>query len=40
MEELNINNIRRLVKENKLRWTRHVIVRLLQRDISQSDIKE
>jgi len=40
MKELNIDNIGRLVQENKLRWTRHITIRLLQRNISQSDVKE
>jgi len=40
MEEFNIGNIKKLVKTNKLRWTRHVIVRLLQRNISQLDVKD
>lgn len=40
MEEINIDNIRRLAKENRIIWTRHVIVRLLQRNISQTDVKD
>ena len=40
MEKLNINIIKKLIKEKKIRWSNHVIVRLLQRNISQSDVKE
>ena len=39
MEKLNINNIKAFVKEEKIIWTNHVIVRLLQRNITQDDIK-
>lgn len=40
MEKLNIAKIKKLIKDNKIRWTNHVIVRLLQRNITQSDVKE
>ena len=39
MEKLNINMIKQLVISKKIRWTEHVIIRLLQRKISQEDIK-
>jgi len=40
MEKLNIDIIRQMVKEEKIRWTNHVIVRLFQRNISQKDIEK
>lgn len=39
MNILNIDRIKDLVEGKKLRWTRHVIIRLFQRNISQSDIE-
>ena len=38
MEKLGISTIKRLVKEEKIRWTNHVMVRLLQRNIARDDI--
>ena len=38
MERLNINTIKQMIKDGKIRWTNHVIVRLFQRNISQEDI--
>ena len=38
MEKIDINNIKRLVKEEKIRWTNHILVRLFQRNISREDI--
>ncbi len=38
MEKLDIDTIKRLVKEEKIRWTNHVIIRLLQRNISRNDV--
>ena len=40
MEKLNIDTIKRMVKEEKIRWTNHVIVRLFQRNILQRDIEK
>ena len=39
MERLDINVIKQMVKEGKIRWTNHVIVRLFQRNINQEDIE-
>lgn len=39
MEKLNINTIKQLIKEEKIRWTNHVLIRLLQRNITQNDIE-
>lgn len=39
MEKLKIDNIKQMVKDEKIRWTNHVIARLFQRNISQEDIK-
>lgn len=39
MEKFNINIIRQMAKDSKIRWTNHVIVRLFQRNISQKDIE-
>ena len=39
MEKLNIDKIKHFIKEEKIRWTNHVMVRLLQRNITQSDVE-
>ncbi len=39
MKKLNIDDIKKMVKDGKIRWTKHVIVRLFQRNISQEDIE-
>lgn len=39
MEKINIDTIKKMVKAEKIRWTNHVMVRLLQRNISQNDIQ-
>jgi len=39
MKELNIDTIKQLIKDRKIRWTNHVMIRLLQRQISQKDIE-
>lgn len=31
MEKLNIDTIKQIVKDGKIRWTNHVIVRLFQK---------
>ena len=38
MEKLSIDKIRMLTKQEKLRWTNHIMIRLLQRNITQDDI--
>ena len=38
MNKLNLDIIKLLVHNNKLRWTNHILVRLLQRNITQEDI--
>ena len=40
MEKLNIDKIKHFVKDEKIRWTNHVMIRLLQRNITQSDVEE
>ena len=39
MEKLNINKIRQLIENRKIRWTNNVLVRLLQRNITQADVE-
>ena len=39
MDKINIEIIKRLVQEDKLSWTNHIIMRLFQRNISQKDVK-
>ena len=34
MERLNINTIKQMAKDGKIRWTNHIIVRLFQRNIT------
>lgn len=36
---MNIELIKVLVQSHKIRWTNHIIIRLLQRNISQKDIE-
>lgn len=36
---MDINMIKFLVNQGKIRWTNHVIMRLIQRNISQSDVE-
>ena len=38
METLNIEKIKQLVNDGKLRWTNHIAMRLLQRKINQEDV--
>ena len=40
MKKLNIRVIKQMIKEGRIRWTNHVIVRLLQRNITQEDIEK
>lgn len=40
MEKLNIEKIKELVRSGKLRWTNHIMIRLLQRGIEQKDIEK
>ena len=39
MEKLKIETIKQKVKDKQIRWTNHIIVRLLQRNITQEDIE-
>lgn len=39
MKKININTIKKMVKDNKIRWTNHIIMRLFQRNINQRDIE-
>ncbi len=36
---MDINIIKEMVKNKKIRWTNHVIIRILQRNITQLDIE-
>ena len=36
---MNIEFLKELVKSQKIRWTNHMVIRLLQRNISQEDIE-
>ncbi len=38
MQQLDIEAIKRLCQNNALRWTQHVLIRLLQRNISTNDV--
>ena len=40
MENLEIDKIRKLILDRKIRWTNHSIIRLLQRNITQEDIEQ
>lgn len=39
MEKLEIEKIKQLVREDKIRWTNHAIIRLFQINITQEDIQ-
>ena len=39
MERINIDTIKKFVTCGKIRWTNHVIIRLLQRNINQRDVE-
>ena len=39
MKMLKIETIKEFVRTEKIRWTNHCVVRLLQRNISQEDIE-
>ena len=39
MEKLKIETIKQKVKNREIRWTNHIMVRLLQRNITQEDIE-
>ncbi len=36
---MELNLIRQLCSSNKLRWTKHIFIRLAQRDISMEDVQ-
>ncbi len=40
MEKLNIDTIKQMINNKKIRWTNHVVVRLFQRNISQEDVEK
>ena len=37
---MNIEEIQDLCRNNELRWTNHIFVRLIQRNISMADVKQ
>ena len=39
MDKFNIDIINQLIKDNKIIWTNHVIIRLLQRNMTQENVK-
>ena len=38
MEKIDINRVKKLIKEGNIRWTNHILVRLFQRNISRHDV--
>lgn len=38
-KEVDIENIKKICKEHKIVWTSHVLIRLLQRNISQIEVE-
>lgn len=40
MEKLNIEVIKQFVNNRKIRWTNHILIRLLQRNINQVDVEQ
>lgn len=39
MKKIDIDEIKEMVRNNKLRWTEHIMIRLLQRNIMQEDVE-
>lgn len=39
MSIIDLNKIKKLVSERKIRWTSHILIRLFQRNISQEDVE-
>lgn len=39
MRELDLKRIRELCKSHKIHWSSHIVLRLLQRGISQGDVE-
>ena len=39
MEALNIEKIKQFVNDGNLRWTNHIAIRLMQRNITQEDVE-
>lgn len=37
---MNIKEIQDLCQKNRLRWTNHIFIRLVQRNINMSDVKQ
>ncbi len=37
---IKIDDVRRLCNNNDIQWTNHALVRILQRSITQADVKE
>ncbi len=40
MEKLNLEVIKQFVNSRKIRWTNHILIRLLQRNINQVDVEQ
>lgn len=40
METLNIEAIKQFVNSRKIRWTNHILIRSLQRNINQVDVEQ
>ena len=40
MEKIDINRVKKLIKEGNIRWTNHILVRLFRRNISRQDVLE
>ena len=38
MKNLHIDKIKELIRNEKIRWINHVLIRLLQRNITQKDV--
>lgn len=39
MEKININDIKDYVLSHQIRWTNHIMIRLLQRNITQKQVE-
>ena len=37
--KINIDILRQMIRDRKIRWTNHVIIRLVQRNITQEDVE-
>ena len=40
MKQLDMNKIKQMIESKRIRWTEHIVIRLLQRNIKQEDVEK